>query len=87
MDIPIGKPISNTTVYVLDKHDNLAGIGIHGELCVGGDGLSRGYLNQPELTAEKFVDNPYIPGEKMYRTGDMVRWLPNGNIEFSGANR
>ena len=81
-NIPIGKPISNTTVYVM-QGDILCGIGIPGELCAGGDGVGRGYLNRPELTAEKFVKDPFSEG-KMYRTGDLVRWLSDGNIEFLG---
>ena len=83
-NIPIGKPISNTSVYILNKSNGLSAIGVIGELCISGDGLARGYLNQPELTEEKFVPNPYIPGERMYRTGDLARWLPDGNIEFIG---
>lgn len=83
-NIPIGKPVSNTRVYILDRKYQLQPIGVQGELCIAGDGLAKGYLNQPELTAEKFVDNPFEPGEKMYRSGDLVRWLPDGNIEFVG---
>ncbi len=83
-NIPIGKPISNSTAYIIDKTNNLQPIGIKGELCVGGDGLARGYLNRPELTTEKFTDNPFIPETKMYRTGDLARWLPDGSIEFLG---
>ncbi|MEE1057308.1 MAG: amino acid adenylation domain-containing protein, partial [Acutalibacteraceae bacterium] len=79
---PIGKPISNTNVYILNKN-TLCGIGVPGELCISGAGVARGYLNQPELTAEKFVDNPFGKG-KMYRSGDLARWLPDGNIEFLG---
>ena len=80
--IPIGKPISNTKVFVLNG-EKLCGIGIPGELCTSGDGVSRGYLNNKKLTEEKFVKNPYGSG-KMYRTGDLVRWMPDGNIEFMG---
>nr|WP_258957390.1 non-ribosomal peptide synthetase [Bacillus wiedmannii] len=80
---PIGKPISNTTVHILNGH-NLCGIGIPGELCVGGAGVARGYLNKAELTAEKFVVNPLVPEEKIYRTGDLARWLEDGNIEYLG---
>ncbi|MGD2088786.1 MAG: amino acid adenylation domain-containing protein [Candidatus Aminicenantes bacterium] len=90
-NIPIGKPISNSTAYILDKHDQLQPIGVPGELCVGGDGVSRGYLNNPELTEKKFVRNPLLPGdspakpyETVYRTGDLARWLPDGNIQFLG---
>jgi amino acid adenylation domain-containing protein len=83
-NIPIGKPISNSTAYILNQHNQLCPVGVTGELCVGGSGLSRGYLNQPELTKEKFIDNPFDPGERLYRTGDLARWLPDGNIEFWG---
>jgi len=82
--VPIGRPISNTEIYILDRKNQLLPIGLAGELCIGGDGLARGYLNKPELTAEKFVANPYRNGEKMYKTGDLARWLPDGNIEFLG---
>ncbi|RIU88011.1 AMP-binding protein, partial [Oceanobacillus picturae] len=74
--IPIGKPIANSKAYIVDKHYNLNPIGLYGQLCVSGDGLSRGYLNRAELTAEKFVDNPFESGKKMYKTGDLARWLP-----------
>ena len=80
--IPIGKPIANTQVYILDGK-KLCGIGVPGELCIAGDGLSRGYLNQPELTTKSFVKNPYGDG-KLYHSGDLARWLPDGNIEYMG---
>ena len=79
---PIGRPISNTQIYMLQGH-SLCGIGIPGELCIAGDGLARGYLNKPELTEEKFIDNPFGEG-KLYRSGDLARWLPDGNIEYLG---
>ena len=84
--IPIGRPISDTRVYVLDRRRNPVPIGIAGELYIGGDGLARGYLNNPELTAEKFVLDPFSeePGERLYRTGDLVRYRPDGQIEFLG---
>ena len=82
--IPIGKPLSNSKVYIFNKDKKLQPIGVPGELCIAGDGLARGYLNRPELTAEKFVENPFISGERMYRSGDLARWLPDGNIEFLG---
>ncbi len=82
--IPIGRPILNTQIYILDKEDNLSPLGAAGELCIGGAGLARGYLNRAELTREKFVPNLFRPGERMYRTGDLARWLPDGNIEFLG---
>ncbi|WP_391204476.1 amino acid adenylation domain-containing protein [Psychrobacillus sp. L4] len=80
----IGKPISNTQAYIVDKNLKLMPIGIPGELCISGDGLARGYLNRPELTKEKFVDNPFKVGQKMYKTGDLAKWLPDGNIECLG---
>ncbi|MCP5054992.1 MAG: amino acid adenylation domain-containing protein, partial [bacterium] len=82
--IPIGKPLSNTALYVLDKHLKPQPIGITGELYIGGDGLSRGYLNRPELSAQQFVFSPTVTGDRLYKTGDLVRWLPHGNIEFRG---
>src|SRR5690606_25888626 len=82
--VPIGKPLSNTQIYILGESLELLPVGVVGELCIGGAGLARGYLNQPELTREKFVENPYRDGDRMYRTGDLARWLPDGNIEFIG---
>ncbi|MEL4898615.1 amino acid adenylation domain-containing protein [Crocosphaera sp. Alani8] len=84
--IPIGKPINNTQIYILDKNGNLLPKGLTGELYIGGDGLAQGYLNLPELTKEKFIPNPFSQNkqDKLYRTGDLARWLPNGNIEFVG---
>ncbi|NIM16367.1 MAG: amino acid adenylation domain-containing protein, partial [Candidatus Aminicenantes bacterium] len=85
--IPIGKPISNTTVYILDKNNAPVPFGVGGELYIGGDGTARGYLNQPELTAEKFVNYRSYRTYRtysFYRTGDLVRWLVDGNIEFLG---
>ncbi|SMG18349.1 non-ribosomal peptide synthetase [Paenibacillus aquistagni] len=81
--IPIGKPLWNTQIYVMNG-DSLCGIGVPGELCVGGAGLARGYLNQQELTAEKFVKHPYRAGERLYRTGDLARWSAEGNLEYLG---
>lgn len=83
-EVTIGKPIANTQVYILDKYQKVVPVGVEGELYISGDGLARGYLNRSELTREKFVSNPFIPGAKMYRTGDMARWLPDGEIEFVG---
>ncbi|NOQ23738.1 MAG: AMP-binding protein, partial [Bacteroidales bacterium] len=82
--ISIGKPIRNIEAYILDTHNHLQGIGIPGELCISGDGLARGYLHLPELTREKFIENPFKKGERLYRTGDLARWFPDGNIEFLG---
>lgn len=83
-NIPIGRPISNTKVFILDRFDNLQPVGAPGELCVSGAGIARGYLNRPDLTEMRFIDNAFFPGEKMYRTGDLARWLPDGNLEFLG---
>ncbi|WP_262487635.1 non-ribosomal peptide synthetase [Flavobacterium tructae] len=82
--IPIGKPINNTQVYILDNHDQLLPVGVIGELCIGGAGVTRGYLNQRDLTKEKFIANPFKEDDRIYKTGDLVRWLPDGNIEFIG---
>ncbi|QNN43932.1 non-ribosomal peptide synthetase [Pedobacter roseus] len=84
--IPIGRPISNSRVYIIDGFGGLSGIGVPGEICVGGAGVARGYLNLPELTSSRFVPDPYFPGERMYLTGDLGRWLPDGNIEFLGRS-
>ncbi|HRY31959.1 MAG TPA: amino acid adenylation domain-containing protein [Bacteroidales bacterium] len=83
-NIPIGVPLWNTKIYILDKYDQLRPVGIPGELCVAGCGIARGYLGRPDLTDQKFVPDPFRPGEKMYRTGDLCRWLPDGNIEYLG---
>ena len=84
--VPIGRPIANTKVYILDSHTRPTPIGVPGELCIGGDGLARGYLGDPDLTAERFISNPFSkhPGDRLYRTGDRVRLLPSGNIEYLG---
>lgn len=83
-NIPIGKPVWNTAVYVLDATGNRQPVGVPGELCIAGAGIARGYLNRPELTSEKFVDDPFRPGQKMYRTGDLGCQLADGNLEFLG---
>lgn len=82
--IPIGKPIANTAMYMLDSEMRPVPIGVTGEICIGGGGLARGYLKQPELTDAKFVANPYAPGARLYKTGDFGRFRPDGNIEFVG---
>ena len=82
--IPIGKPLPGYECYILDENSGLLPAGIPGELCVGGLCVARGYLNRPELTAEKFIVNPFKKGERIYKSGDLVKWLPDGNIEFLG---
>lgn len=82
--VPIGKPLGNNRVYIVDSHDRMLPIGVKGELCIAGDGVGRGYLNLPELTGEKFVADPFVIGERMYKTGDLARYLPDGNIEYAG---
>ncbi len=82
--VPIGKPISNTQVYILDDHLQPVPIGVAGELHTGGDGLARGYLNRPELTQSRFIPNPFTKSGKLYKTGDLARYLPDGSIEFLG---
>lgn len=82
--VPIGVPISNSTVYIMDKNHQLVPKGAIGEICVGGDGLARGYLNNAELTRSKFITNPYNVAERLYKTGDLGRWTPDNTIEFMG---
>jgi amino acid adenylation domain-containing protein len=83
---PIGRPIANTQIYLLDAKNQLVPIGMPGELHIGGDSLARGYRNRPELTNEKFIPNPFSnsPGDRLYKTGDLARYLSDGNIEFLG---
>ncbi|MBN1141664.1 MAG: amino acid adenylation domain-containing protein, partial [Deltaproteobacteria bacterium] len=81
--IPIGSPVDNTQLYVLDERQAPQPLGVAGELHVGGAQVARGYLNRPELTAERFIPNPFGPG-RLYKTGDLARWLPDGNLEFLG---
>jgi amino acid adenylation domain-containing protein len=84
--VPIGRPIANTQIYILDEYLVPVPIGVVGEIHIGGDGLARGYLNQPELTAEKFIYHSFNgePARRLYKTGDLARYLPDGNIEFLG---
>lgn len=84
VNIPIGKPIANISVYILDEHLQPVPIGIIGKIYVAGVGLAREYLGKPEISSEKFIANPFAAGERMYDTGDMGRWLKDGNIEFYG---
>jgi amino acid adenylation domain-containing protein len=82
--VPIGRPIANTQIYILDGDLNTVPIAAPGELYIGGDGLARGYLNDPQLTAERFVPHPFAAGQRLYRTGDCARYVRSGNIEFLG---
>ncbi|MBO0931455.1 non-ribosomal peptide synthetase, partial [Fibrella aquatilis] len=82
--IPIGRPFANTTIYVLDSERRLLPLGVEGELWVGGIGLAAGYWGRPELTAERFVDHPFQPGERLYRTGDRGWWNENGELVYGG---
>ncbi|WP_146214498.1 non-ribosomal peptide synthetase [Streptomyces sp. ICBB 8177] len=82
--LPIGRPITGTELYVLDAHGGHAGIGLPGELHIGGPGLARGYTGRPGLTAERFVPSPFGDGERLYRTGDIVRWREDGALEYLG---
>ena len=84
--LPIGKPIANTHIYILDRHLNLMPEGLIGDLYIGGKGVAKGYLNRPELTADSFISSPFDHAKVLYKTGDMVKWLPDGNLEFSGRN-
>ncbi len=84
--VPIGRPIGNTQVYVVDRELRPVPVGVAGELLVGGAGVTRGYLRRPDLTAERFIPDPFggVSGVRLYRTGDLVRWLPDGSIDFLG---
>ncbi|RJE89653.1 amino acid adenylation domain-containing protein [Paenibacillus sp. 1011MAR3C5] len=82
--VPIGKPIWNYRVYVLNAAGHLQPIGLSGEICIGGEGVARGYLNRPELTAGSFVEDPFLAGGRLYKTGDIGKWLPDGSIQFLG---
>ncbi|MDI9886414.1 amino acid adenylation domain-containing protein [Streptomyces sp. HNM0645] len=82
--VPIGRPIDNTRLYVLGADDLPQPVGVAGELCIGGVGVSRGYLGRPELTTSKFGDDPFVPEGRLYRSGDLARWLADGTLEYLG---
>ena len=81
---PIGKAVPNTKVYVLDQQLRPVPIGVFGEMYLGGVQLARGYFKRDELTRERFIPNPFVPGERMYKTGDLVRWMRDGSVQFFG---
>jgi amino acid adenylation domain-containing protein len=83
---PIGRPLSDLRIYLLDVWGEPVPAGVVGELYVGGAGVARGYLNRPELTAERFLDSPFVPGDRLYRTGDLARYRPDGELEYLGRN-
>ena len=82
--VPIGRPLANTQVYILDEHLEAVPIGVAGEIWIGGEGVSQGYLQDPELTAERFIASPFVRGTRLYRSGDRGRFRADGNIEFLG---
>lgn len=84
--VPIGKPLPNYKAYIVDKNLKPVPIGMKGELYISGVGVARGYLNREDLTKEKFIENPFMQGSRMYKTGDIARWLTDGNIEFLGRD-
>lgn len=82
--VPIGRPVNNCHLYILDKYGHIQPPGVIGELCIGGAGVARGYANQPEMTGKQMIAHSFIEGERLYKTGDLARWLPDGNMEFLG---
>ncbi|MBZ0289465.1 MAG: amino acid adenylation domain-containing protein, partial [Anaerolineae bacterium] len=84
LSVPVGVPAANAQIYVLDQHLNPVPTGVIGEMYIGGDGLARGYFNRPEMTAERFITNPFQPGTRLYKTGDLARWTTASKLEFLG---
>jgi acyl carrier protein len=84
--VPIGKPAANMQIFLLDENLNPVPENVMGEIYISGAGLARGFLNNPQQTAERFIDNPILPGQKIYKTGDVARWLPEGIFEYVGRN-
>ncbi|MGY2044274.1 amino acid adenylation domain-containing protein [Pseudomonas pergaminensis] len=86
LQLPIGRAINNTRLYVLDEQDAPVPMGVSGQLHIGGVGVARGYLGLEQMTAERFIDSPFVEGDRLYRTGDLVRYLPDGSLAFLGRN-
>lgn len=84
LSVPIGVPVGDSQLYILDENQNVLPIGVEGEICLSGESVAKGYYNKPELTAEKFIQNPFQPDRKMYRTGDIGKWTVDGQVEFVG---
>jgi acyl-coenzyme A synthetase/AMP-(fatty) acid ligase/acyl carrier protein len=84
--IPIGRPLANTRIYLLDRQRRPVPLGAVGEIYIGGAGVARGYLNRPEITAERFIASPFVPGDRLYKTGDLARYLPDGDLLFLGRS-
>ncbi|WP_426446147.1 amino acid adenylation domain-containing protein [Paenibacillus sp. S-38] len=82
--VPVGRAYMNARFYILDPQLRPVPVGVTGELCIGGPGVGRGYMHRPDLTADKFIENPFVPGERIYRTGDAARWIEDGNVDFIG---
>ncbi|MDP9702833.1 amino acid adenylation domain-containing protein, partial [Paenibacillus intestini] len=84
--VPVGKPLPNRKLYVVDENMKIVPVGVSGELLIGGSGVARGYLNNSQMTTEKFIDSPFQPGDRLYKSGDIVKWLSDGSIQYIGRS-